>query len=197
MIDDIFKIVDYIPNIIKRYMIIPIYLHVLICIAATLLLSATVYFFSYNYFANKTSELQQKEIALKNQIAKYYTDLATIKKQEIVINDFIDNHIINQNQQAQLLSTINQSAAVNNIQIIALIPNPTEQQPVNIYYQQQELKFSTCNFAITINTISSNNLTNFINELIIQKHIIIINDLEIIKQNNNNLQVFFNIEIYC
>ncbi len=196
--NDFRDILDKIPTYIKKYLRVPIYLHLVICVVLLISLLFLVYYTSYNNFSNKTIILQEQELRLKQQIKKYYEGILDIKNKQICINKFILNNTINKREESKLLSDIGNIANNNEVSIISVIPNySSEQDNFTVFYNNYSIAVTICYLAITVSATDSSKLINFVNNLINQKYTTVVDKFEVIKQGNGALQGFLFIETYC
>lgn len=192
------SISNKIPIYIKQYLRVPIYIHIIVCFIMTILLLCLVYYLSYINFSNKTLKLKAQESYLKQQIKSYYEINLDIQHKQNCINQFVDNNTIRKMDQSKLLSDIRNIANNNDVTVISVVPNSvTEPNSFNLSYNNNNITVTICYLAITVSSSDSNKLINFVNNLLNQKYITVVNKFEVIKQGNGSLHGFLLIETYC
>lgn len=192
------SISNKIPIYIKQYLRVPIYIHVIVCFVMTILLLCLVYYLSYINFSNKTLKLKAQESYLKQQIKSYYEINLDIQHKQNCINQFVDNNTVRKMDQSKLLSDVRNIANNNDVTVISVVPNSVaEPNSFNLSYNNNNITVTICYLAITVSSSDSNKLINFVNNLLNQKYITVVNKFEVIKQGNGSLHGFLLIEAYC
>jgi hypothetical protein len=187
-----------IPIYIKQYLRVPIYIHIIVCFIMTISLLCLIYYLSYINFSNKTLKLKAQESYLKQQIKSYYEINLDIQHKQNCINQFVDNNTIRKMDQSKLLSDVRNIANNNDVTVISVVPNSVaEPNSFSLSYNNNNITVTICYLAITVSSSDSNKLINFVNNLLNQKYINVVNKFEVIKQGNGILHGFLLIESYC